>query len=105
MRIGFCLEVDLWDRSSPAISALVDTNRYVVLATTCAASVGMASLLFSRFSLGYSAVIFSVCSITVMLLTCLVPLFALSVQVRRKKKENTKEISRLIQKEYGEILK
>ena len=71
--IGSHIEVDLWDRSNPAISALVDTNRYVVLATAFVACAGMMSIMFSKFTLDYSIIMFSVFSIMLMLLAYIIP--------------------------------
>lgn len=103
--IGSNIEVDLWDRSSPAISALVDTNRYVVLATAFVACTGMMSIIFSKFTLDYSIIVYSVFSITIILLAYIIPLIPITAQIRKKKKKSMSEISLLIQNEYAALLK
>ena len=102
--LGRNIEVDLWDRSSPAMSALVTTNRYVVLGTAFVACAGMVSILLSKFEIDYLIGIFSIFSITVILLAYVVPLIPITAQIRQKKKQSMDEVGRLIQKEYEKLL-
>ena len=60
---GSNIEVDLWDRSSPAISTLVDTNRYIILAVAFIGCVGMTSIIFSTFTLDFFTIAFSIFSV------------------------------------------
>lgn len=101
MLIGSNLEVDLWDRSSPAIIALVDTNRYVILTVAFIASVAMISILFSRFTLDFFTITFSIFSALMIILAYVIPLIPITAQIRRKKKQCVNKICRLIENEHA----
>lgn len=100
LTIGSNIEVDLWDRSNPAISELVEINRYVVLAIAFVACSGMLSIMFSKFNLDYSIVFFSVFSVSIILLAYAIPLMPVTTQIRKKKKMHLGNISKRIQNEY-----
>lgn len=99
--IGSNVEVDLWDRSSPAITALVDTNRYVILAVAFIACVAMVSILFSRFTLDYFTIAFSIFSASIIILAYAIPLIPITAQIRQKKKQCVNKICRLIENEHA----
>lgn len=104
IRIGECVDIDLWDRSNAAVMALVDTNRYVVMATAFVACIGTISIIFSKFKVDYSTIFFSAGSICIIFLAYVVPLIPITTKLREKKKKNLADIGEMIQSEYNDIM-
>ena len=98
--IGSNVKIDLWDRDRPSISAIVSTNRNILIVTALVSCIGITSILFSKFTFSIPVMTFSAFSILVILLTYLVPLIPLTAQIREKKAENINHIARLIEEEY-----
>lgn len=101
---GSNIEVDLWDRSSPAISTLVDTNRYIILAVAFIGCVGMTSIIFSTFTLDFFTIAFLIFSVLIMLLAYVIPLIPITAQIRRKKRQSVNKICRLIENEHALLI-
>tara|TARA_R110002049_G_C9107699_1_gene557464 strand:+ start:437 stop:1447 length:1011 start_codon:yes stop_codon:yes gene_type:complete len=98
--ISLNAKVSLWDRSDPAVLGLLETSRYLVLATSFAACSGTLSAIFSVFEINVAIYVFAGFSLIIVALTYTIPLYPLMVRIGQIKKENLCEVEKKIQKEY-----
>lgn len=104
LKAGYRIKVDLWDRSANAVEALANTSQRVVLATAFVAFAGMLSLIDSKFNPDYPIVVFSIFSVSIILLSYIVPLIPITNRLRKKKRRNLNKINKLIQQEYNALI-
>lgn len=102
--IGSNIKVDLWDRSGAAISSLIDTNQYIVLAVAFSSCVAIISILFSIFELDFSIFVFTLFSVSIIILTYVVPLMPITTQLWAKKKLVIEELGEVMQQEYNRVI-
>lgn len=102
--IGSRLTIKLWDRSGEGVRILLDTNRYVVVATCFCASLSMISLLFSVFNFDTPIIFFSVVCVLIILLAYLIPVIPITRQIRHKKRQSLSELRELMEVEYQTLM-
>ena len=103
--VGKYLEINLWDRSPPLAASIIQTNQLVVIATSFICCLAIVSVMFSKFRLDFSILLFSVFSLTIMALAFLVPLIPITAQLRDIKQKNLSRIRSMMESEYSGLMK